>query len=222
MAEFTEGPHTGEHLISEAQGSRSRETVTFAASQDIAPGEIVAQVTTGALTAVGAAVAGNAGAATITAAPAVAAGTPEGIYMVTVRSAGAAGEWEMEDPEGVSLGTSATGTPTTLGGIGPFGLTDVGADPAVGDQYTITVTAADATAQDQFKALNLAATDGTQIPVGLSYDAIVTGVGETKRGVIHDKDCEVNGHLVTYPTGATDDEKAAIRAALAERGVIVR
>lgn len=93
-----------------------------------------------AATSVGAAVAGNTGAATITAAPPVAAGAIQGIYKLTAVSAGATAVFLMTDPAGLELGEATTGTPATIGGIGPFTITDAGTDPAIGDQFTITVT----------------------------------------------------------------------------------
>jgi len=93
-----------------------------------------------AATSAGAAVAGNTGAATITAAPAVAAGAKQGVYKLTAVSAGATAIFLLTDPDGVELGEATTGTAATIGGIGPFTITDAGTDPAVGDQFTITVT----------------------------------------------------------------------------------
>lgn len=92
------------------------------------------------LSAVGAAVAGNTGANTITAAPAVAAGTLPGIYTLTAVTAGAAAIWNMENPAGISLGEVTTAVAATIGGIGPFTIADPGTDAAVGDQMTITVS----------------------------------------------------------------------------------
>lgn len=93
-----------------------------------------------AATAAGAAVAGNTGAATITAAPAVAAGAKQGVYKLTAVSAGATADFLFTDPDGIELGNVTTGVAATIGGIGPFTITDAGTDPAIGDQFTITVT----------------------------------------------------------------------------------
>jgi len=93
-----------------------------------------------AATAAAAAVAGNTGAATITASPPVAAGAKQGVYRLTAVSAGATAIFLLSDPDGQELGEVTTGTPATIGGIGPFTITDAGTDPAVGDQFTITVT----------------------------------------------------------------------------------
>lgn len=93
-----------------------------------------------AATAAGAAVAGNTGAATITASPAVAAGAKQGVYKLTAVSAGATADFLFTDPDGIELGNVTTGVAATIGGIGPFTITDAGTDPAIGDQFAITVT----------------------------------------------------------------------------------
>lgn len=91
-------------------------------------------------TAAGSAAPGNTGAATITAAPPVAAGAKKGRHRLTAITAGATAEFLMTDPEGNELGNVTTGTPATLGGIGPFTITDAAADPAIGDQFYLDVT----------------------------------------------------------------------------------
>lgn len=91
-------------------------------------------------TGAGSAAAGNTGVQTITAAPPVAAGAKAGRYVLTAVSAGATAEFLFSDPDGIELGNVTTGTPATIGGIGPFTITDAGTDPAIGDQMYIDVT----------------------------------------------------------------------------------
>lgn len=93
-----------------------------------------------AATAAGSAAPGNTGAQTITAAPPVAAGAKQGRYTLTAINAGATAAFLLADPDGVPLGEVLTGTPATIGGLGPFTITDAGTDPAVGDQMFIDVT----------------------------------------------------------------------------------
>lgn len=93
-----------------------------------------------AATAAGSAAAGNTGAQTITAAPAVAAGAKQGRYVLTAVTAGATAVFLMSDPDGNELGEATTGSAATIGGIGPFTITDAGTDPAIGDQMYIDVT----------------------------------------------------------------------------------
>lgn len=47
MTTLTEGRHTGEHIISEANGTRSRDVVTLIAGQNLQPGTVLGKITTG-------------------------------------------------------------------------------------------------------------------------------------------------------------------------------
>lgn len=45
MPTMTQGARTGEHIISEANGRRSRETVTIVAGNDLAAGTVLGKIT---------------------------------------------------------------------------------------------------------------------------------------------------------------------------------
>lgn len=222
MAVHIEGAHTGEFLISEAPGTRSREVITIAASQTIDPGQILGQVTRGVLSgtaaALGAVTSGLGTIGSIT----VDAGAPLGDYKVVCIEPGSnAGAFVVERPDGTIDGHGTIGV--AYNGAASINFTWADATDAVaGDGYVITVVAADATAQDEYKALDLEATDGTEIPAAIAYEAVITGVGETRDSVGIVRDVEVNDNLITYPDAATDDEKAAIRTTLNGKGVIFR
>lgn len=219
---LTEAPHAGEYLVSEAAGFRSRETGTLAESQTIVAGQVLGRLIDVTLAGVGAAGSGNTGEATITADPAVAAGTPAGIYTLTAVSAGATAVFLMEGPDGVALGEATTGTPATIAGIGPFTITDAGVDPAIGDQFTITVTATADEANDQLVAFDQDGTDGSQNAVAIAFAAAETASSETKLITYTARDAEVSGHELTWPDDIDADEKAAAIVSLAALGIIVR
>lgn len=220
MPELVEKAHKGEFILSEASGTRSREEIVVAASQNLAVGQILGQVTGGALAAVAAAVAGNTGNGAMSAVTAD-AGVAEGEWkVVIVEPAANAGAFTVEDPAGVTVGHGTVGV--AYNGPINFTLGDGAVDFVAGDMFTVTVTAAVAADEGQYKALNLAATDGTQVPAAILEDAVSTGVGETKPAVAIAREAEVNGQLIVYPAGATDNQKAAIRDGLAKLGVIVR
>lgn len=63
MPELTEGQHKAEFIVTEANGSLSRETVIFLSGQSILPGHVLGKVLAGSGTAV--AVAGNTGNGTV-------------------------------------------------------------------------------------------------------------------------------------------------------------
>lgn len=220
MAVFEEGAHTGAWLMSEAAGTRSREYIEIAASQTIADGQLLGQVTTGALSAVAVAGAGNTGNG-VMGAVTVDAGAPEGEYNLLIIEPGSnAGAFAIERPDGVIDGHGAVAA--AYNGLVNFTLADGSTDFVAGDSFIITVTAADATAQDQFKVWNPAATDGTQIVAGLAYGAVETGVGETQRAVGVTRDAEANGNLLVFPDAEDAEEVAAGKAGLAALGIIVR
>lgn len=93
-----------------------------------------------AATAVGAAVAGNTGNGTITASPTITAGAKAGVYTVTMlEPATNAGEFVVEDPDGISIGNGTVAVAFSAGGVA-FTVADGSTDFAAGDQFTVTVT----------------------------------------------------------------------------------
>ena len=210
-----------EFLLSEAAGNRSRDNIVVAASQTLRAGAILGLISIGALSSTAAAVAGNTGAATITASPAVAVGTPTGVYKLTAVEAGATASFALESPDGVELGNVIAGTEITIAGIGPLTITDAAADPAIGDQFTITVVDAAATGEGQYVKHDPEGTNGSQNVAGLLYNAVTTGVGETADAVAIVRDAEVIDARLVYDDHDTT-EKAAVRTALKAMGVIVR
>lgn len=215
----TEDIATGEFLLSEAPLTRSRGVGILGASQTALSGTVLGKIYIGALTAAAVAVAGNTGAATITASPAVAAGTPPGDYLATAVSAGATAEWLLARPTGQLLGNVTTGVAATLGGIGPFTITDAGTDPAVGDQMKITVTAAPGSAR--YVAVAPAATDGSQYVAAIAFTPGVTGPGETKDIVLIERDAEVKYASLDFGSLNTNQKAAAVLE-LAALGIICR
>jgi hypothetical protein len=210
-----------EFLLSEANHYRSRENIKVGASQTLLAGAILGMISVGALSAAAAPVAGNTGAATMTASPAVAVGTPTGVYRLTAVNAGATAAFLLESPSGVNLGEAITGTPATIAGIGPFTITDAGTDPAIGDQFTITVTDAAATGEGTYVKHDPEATSGAQHVAGILYDAVITGVGETADAVAIVRDAEVIAARLIWDDQDTG-EKAAAVAELKAMGIIVR
>lgn len=216
MTTFTEGRHAGECIVSEANGTRSRETVTLAASQDLEAGTVLGRLT-GTATAVGAAVAGNtAGSGAITAAPTTSAGVKAGVYrLVCIEPGTNAGKFLVSDPDGIVIGVATAATEFSGGGL-TFTIADA-TDFASGDAFTITVTIVPG-AYTQF---NQDGTDGSQIAVGILIYGVTTGQ-TTAPCVILARDAEVNGAELTWPADIETAEKTAAIAQLAARGLIVR
>jgi hypothetical protein len=123
MPELTEGQHKAEYLVTEANGTLSRDAVTVLSGQNLQPGHVLGKVAVG--TATGAAVSGNTGNGAISA---VSAGSTakSGVYTaICIEPASNGGTFEVEDPDGVIVGTAVVGTPFA----GPVNFTIATAQP---------------------------------------------------------------------------------------------
>ena len=85
----------------------------------------------------------------------------------------------------------------------------------VGDTLFITVTLG------SWVALGFSDTDGGQIARGIAYDNY-DATGGALTGAIVVRIAEVNGNLLTWPTGATAAQKAQATVELARSAVIIR
>ena len=220
MTEFAEGFHTGEHLVSEANGYRSREVGTITGG-DYAPGTVLGQITVGAKTAAGAAGLPAPAAATITAAPAASAATKVGVHVfrAIVGGSGTASKWEHTDPEGEIVGIATGNTEYAGGGLSGLTITDAGTDPTAGEAFDVTVTEAEAS--NKYTQFDQDATNGSQHAAAVLY-APATASEADVEGTLHVRDCEVNGLCLTWPEDIEDAEKAAAVAELAALGIVVR
>jgi hypothetical protein len=215
MAELTEGTYAGEFMVSEANGTRSRKNVTILSGENVVAGEVLGEIVIGAAT--GAAVAGNTGNGTITAAPAVAAGAKLGVYSAVCIEPGTnVGEFLINDPDGVALGVAVVAVEFVGGGL-TFTIADGSTDFAAGDAFTITVAAG----SGKYVAYDEDGITGAQTAAGIAYAAVDATSGDVV-GAIIARDAEVNGSELTWPSTITDGEKAAAVAQLATLGIIVR
>jgi len=92
-----------------------------------------------AATGAGSAAAGNTGAGTITAEPAIVAPAKQGRYRVILQATGATASFNVVDPDGLHVGDGVVGTEFVGGGL-TFTVADPGADPAIGDVFYVDVT----------------------------------------------------------------------------------
>lgn len=213
MTVLHEGQHTGEFIVTEANGSLSRDAVTVLSGQNLQPGHVLGKVAAG--TAIGAAASGNTGDGAISA---IAAGTAakEGVYVVTcIEPAANGGTFSVEDPDGVTVGTASVGT--AFAGPVAFTIADGTTDFAAGDRFTITVAAG----PGKYKEYNPANTDGSQTAVAILYAAVDASAGD-QPGVIIARHAEVNAFELVWFTGADADQKDAAIAQLKAQDIIAR
>lgn len=200
MPELTEGQHKAEFLISEAEGTLSRETITVLSGQNLKPGHVLGKVTVG--TATGATVSGNTGNGSLSAVS-VGDAAKAGIYqLICIEPATNGGVFEVEDPDGVIIGRAVVGTPFT--GAVNFTLGDGATDFVAGDRFTVTVAAG----SGKYKEYNPANTDGSQTAIAILLDNVDSSAAD-QPAVIIARQAEVNAAELVWFTGATDNQKAS-------------
>lgn len=174
MTVFNEGKHTGEFLLSEGNGSISRETVTISsAAAALVPGTVLGKITLGAVTS--AAVAGNTGNGTMGTVT-LSLGAKPGVYKLTiVEPASNAGAFVVEDPDGIIIGNGDVASAFSAGGLA-FTLADGATDFASGDQFNITVAAG----SGKYVAYDSAATNGAAVAAGVLYAAAPDSASDQK------------------------------------------
>ena len=174
MTVFNEGKHTGEFLLSEGNGSISRETVTISsAAAALVPGTVLGKITLGAVTS--AAVAGNTGNGTMGSVT-LSLGAKPGVYKLTiVEPASNTGAFVVEDPDGIIIGNGDVASAFSAGGLA-FTLADGATDFASGDQFNITVAAG----SGKYVAYDSAATNGAAVAAGVLYAAAPDSASDQK------------------------------------------
>ncbi len=175
-------------------------------------GVIMGRTSAGA--AVAAANAGNTGNGTISAVTDQ-LGVQLGVYQVEFI---AATKFNVIDPVGNHLAEGSTGVAFS-NQIG-FTITAGGTAFVAGDGFNITV-AANANS-GKVVPLNLAATDGSQNPVGVLVRQTVVPSGSDVKGVLVERLATLLADGLIYPAGSTTNQQAAINAQLTTLGLLVR
>ena len=152
---------------------------------------------------------GNFTCGTVTVGP----GIELGVYTIEFTAATA---FDVFQPNGQLLGTGATGSAFSAGGLG-FTLTAGGTAAVAGDHAQI----ATAGPSGLWAPLNLQSTGGLEIAAGILFNETDASQGNVKATVIT-RSCEVNGSELIYPLNATTAEIAAITGQLAALGIITR
>jgi len=76
--------------------------------------------------------------------------------------------------------------------------------------------------EGHYKVLAPGASDGTETAAAIALYGVVTGAEETAKIAAIVDLAEVNGKLLTWPAGITNEQKAAAIVALAARNIKVR
>lgn len=205
-----EGVHAGEFLLSEANGTRSREEVIISAgSGKVAAGTLIAKITS-ANAAVPTVKAGNAGNGTL---GSFVVGSPAitGSYLLTITAAAAnGGTFSVVDPTGREIGVGTVGVAFAAAGLG-FTLADGSVDFAVNDGFTIAVNA---NLGEWAPYDDDGANDGRRAASGILFAPVDATINDV-RGVGVVRDAEVIERLLT-------GLDAAGKADLVALGIVIR
>lgn len=213
MSELTEEQHAGEFIVTEANGSLSRESATILSGQNLKAGHVLGKVAVG--TATGAAVSGNTGNGAISAVSAGAT-AKAGVYTATcIEPTTNGGTFAVEDPDGVNVGTVVVGTP--FAGPVNFTIADGATDFVAGDRFRITV----AEGSGKYKEYNPANTDGSQTAMAILYASVNATSGD-KDGVVIVRHAEVNAAELIWFSGADVNQKSAGLTQLKSHDIIAR
>jgi hypothetical protein len=209
-----EGRHPGELVMSEANGGRSRESLTIAPSQTIeANGILCRQAAPDKITATASAGAENVGDATIAMAePPVSAEAKAGRYRGVATDATHV-SWE--DPAGRQIGTSVHGE--AFDGEIKLTITAGSTPNEANDEFSVDVVAA--AGGFQHVAFD---PDGDGEIAGVAIYPATTGPGDTTKIAALARKSVINGQCIAWPDGISATQKTLAIGALADLGIIVR
>jgi hypothetical protein len=219
MSVLTERKYLGDWLKYEYENQFSRDVITVlagsGAERALLSGMVLGKITKGAAT--GAAVAGNTGNGTITAAPTVGQAAKPGVYqLVCIEPATNAGKFTVEDPDGILIGVATVEVQFTTHLT--FTIADGSTDFASGDAFTITV----APGSGKVKQIDFAATDGSDVACGILLLDATAPDGADKAAAAIVRSAIVSDNGILWPAGATTNQKNAAIAQLKNTGTLVR
>lgn len=204
MTILTSTPRLAEFVLNEASGQRSRENIVVTQSGSAVPsGTLLTQSGDTATTGTATATAGNTGNPTF-GTIAVGAAGKVGAYVLKFT---AATKFDVEDPDGVVIGSGTTGVAFSKAGVG-FTLTAGGTPAVAGDEFTIAVAAGTG------KYIPYTAAGAAGPADAILYNWLPAKTGDAS-AVGFVRDCEVNRFALT-------GLDATAEAQLKNRGVIVR
>lgn len=224
---LTEGRHTGECIINEADGHYCREVVTVASGEGkLEPNSVVGVVSAALEATVAAKAGGNAadtGTLTLDATTPVLAGAKVGVYMIRcVTAATNGGIFRVEDPDGYVIGDVAVGA-TFADGI-KFVISDGTQDFVVGEGFDVTVEADDdAVAIGKYRFADPTNVDGSGVAKAVLIYGCDATLADAKTVALVRGPCEVNGKNLVYDAAVDDNVKKATKVAeLAAVGIVAR
>jgi len=207
--ELNENPRTGDFLISEANGTFSRENGILVAGQNLLAGAVVASL----LSASGSKISGNGDGAigAVTLGSAAEAGT----YVLTcTATASNAGTFSVQTPSGEYLPNLTVAAAYTSSHIN-LTVADGGTDWGAGAVIHVVVT------PDGYTELAPTEDDGSQIAAGVLWNNTNATEADAACVVVR-RAAEVKADGLVWPAAITEGQKTTAIAQLNELGIVLR
>lgn len=207
--ELNENPRAGDFLLSEANGTFSRENGILKSGNNLLAGAVVASL----LSAIGAKASGT-GDGTIGAVT-LGASAEVGTYVLTcTATASNAGTFSVQTPSGEYLPNLTVGVAYASSHIN-LTVADGGTDWGAGAVIKVTVS------PNGYTELDPAEDDGSQIAAGVLWDNTDATSADAACVVIR-RNAEAKADGLVWPAGITEDQKSTAIAQLNELGIVLR
>lgn len=210
--ELTQSPRTGDFVLSLANGTLSLDNGILATGQNAVAGTVLGlALLAGLATAVG--VPAGDGAITV---GAIGPSARTGIYkLVAVTASANAGTFNFYAPDGSLIRQVTAGGGLADNDHIAITIADGATDFAAGDTFAIEVTAG------EYEALDLAATDGTQIVAAILHGG-ANATDAAVAVVVLARNAEVKVDALVWPDAITEAQSDAAVAQLTARGIYLR
>lgn len=217
MTTYAEPYRSFEALLSEGDGSISREAITIAAGAGVLKaGTVIGKITTGT-SATSAATAGNAGNGTMGTITVSASALP-GVYkLIIIEAATDAGTFQVEGPDGKIIGTGNVAAAFSKGGLA-FTLADGSNDFAAGDSFSITVAAG----SGKWTGYDDGNSNGSQIALGVLMQAVDASGSDDAKATAIVRLAEVKKDALQWISAVDSTAKAKAYTDLALVNIIAR
>jgi len=145
------------------------------------------------------------------------AAKPGKYRLVIIEPATDAGQFSVEDPDGVPLASGTVAVAYSAGGLS-FTLADGATDFAAGDAFTIEVTLS----AEKYLQLDPSASTGEEVAAGILYRDTTAPDGSDVKAAVVTRDAEVNAAELVWPAGITAAETALATLQLKNQGIVLR
>jgi hypothetical protein len=221
MTTLTEGRHTGEAILSEAQGHYCREQITILSGEGkLSANQVLGKTLATASAAVTAKSGNTGGSGTLTmdgTTPILGNFNPGRYSVFCIEPGTNAGVFAVINPNGIIIGTAVAGGSAFANEI-KFTISDA-TDFVAGDGFWVDVSAA----TYKYRSADPTNTDGSGVACAVLLAAVDATSADAPGVAFTRGPSEMNGNCLVYDANVDDATKKALKKAeLAAAGIIVR